>query len=82
MHVSIHSKSPGFKTLLLSVPTKTGELLEEIPLEDYYWKGGILFYRSYGSSQEYYQPIDQNVFPPNLSQQVIEQNYIREQNLY
>ena len=77
MHVSIHSKAPGFKVLLLSVPTPTGELLEEIPLEDYYWKEGTLFYRAYGSSQEYYQSIDQSVFPANLSQQAIEQNYIR-----
>ena len=77
MHVSIHSKAPGFKVLLLSVPTTTGELLEEIPLEDYYWKEGNLFYRAYGSSQEYYQSIDQSVFPANLSQQAIEQNYIR-----
>lgn len=79
MHVSIHSKSPGFKVLLLSIPSKTGELLEEIPLEDYYWKEGVLFYRSYGSSQEYYQSVDQDVFPVNLSQQAIEQNYIRTQ---
>lgn len=77
MHVSIHSKALGFKVLLLSVPTKTGELLEEIPIEDYYWKEGTLFYRAYGSSLEYYQSIDQSVFPANLSQQAIEQNYIR-----
>ena len=79
MHVSIHSKAPGFKVLLLSIPSKTGELVEEIPLEDYYWKESSLFYRAYGSSQAYYQLIDQNVFPSHLSQQAIEQEYIREQ---
>lgn len=77
MHVSIHSKSPGFKVKLLSIPSKSGELLEEIPIEDYYWKEGDLFYRVYGSNQGYYQLIDQNVFPANLSQQAVEQKYIR-----
>ena len=79
MHVSIHSKPPGFKVLLLSIPSKTGELVEEIPLEDYYWKERSLFYRAYGNSQAYYQLIDQNVFPAHLSQPAIEQEYIREQ---
>ena len=77
MHVSIHSKPPGFKVQLLSIPSKSGELFEEIPLEDFYWNEGQLFYRAYGSNQGYYQFIDQNVFPANLSQQAIEQEYIR-----
>ena len=79
MHVSIHSKSPGFKVQLLAIPSKTGELLEEIPLENYYWKGEQLFYRVYGSSKEYYQTIDQNRFPVSMSHQAIEQNHIKQQ---
>jgi len=79
MHVSIHSKSPGFKVQLLAIPSTSGEPLEEIPLEDYYWKEGQLFYRVHGSSKDYYQVIDRDRFPADLSHQAIEAQYIKQQ---
>ena len=79
MHVSIHSKPPGFSVQLLKIPSPSGEIIEEIPIEDYYWKDSQLYYRSYGSSEGYYQTIDQNAFPSNLTLAAIEQSYIGEQ---
>ena len=76
MHVSIHSKPPGFSVQLLKIPSPSGEIIEEIPIDNYYWKDSQLYYRSYGSSEGYYQTIDQNAFPSNLTPAAIEQSYI------
>lgn len=80
MHVSIHSKPPGFSVQLLKIPSPSGEIIEEIPIEDYYWKDGQLYYRAYGSSEGYYQSIDQNIFPSSLTSTAIAQTYIAQQN--
>lgn len=82
MHVSIHSKPPGFSVQLLKIPSAAGPLLEEIPIEDYYWKKDSLYYRTYGSAEGYYQAINQNVFPSKLSPQTIEKAYIKKQNFF
>ena len=80
MHVSVHSKPPGFSVQLLKIPSPSGEIIEEIPIEDYYWKDGQLYYRAYGSSEGYYQSIDQNIFPSSLTSTAIVQTYITQQN--
>lgn len=80
MHLSIHSKAPGFSIQLLGIPSSTGGLIEEIPIEDYYWKHDVLFYRTYGSSENYYQSIPKEDFPTAMSHQSIEQEYIQTQH--
>lgn len=79
MHVSIHSKAPGFTVQLLRIPSQSGELLEEIAIESYYWDKSVLFYRTYGSSEDYYQSIDQHIFPAEMTQGEIQKAYIKEQ---
>lgn len=79
MHLSIHSKPPGFTVQLLTLPSNDGGIIEEIPIEDYYWENGALLYRTYGSSETYYQSMTKTAFAPNLTQEKIEQDYISTQ---
>ena len=76
MHVSIHSKGPGFSSLLLLVPNVNGTIIEELPISDYYWEGNQLFYRTVGVYDAEYQALAVNRFPSQLSKDEIVQQFI------
>ena len=76
MHVSIHSKGPGFSSLLLLVPNVNGTIIEELPISDYYWEENQLFYRTVGVYDAEYQALAVNRFPSQLSKDEIVQQFI------
>lgn len=82
MHVSIHSKPPGFSTVLLLVPNQTGAIIEEIPISDYYWEKDKLYYKSLGVYTANYKILDLSNFPSNVSKEVITQKYIQQRTFY
>lgn len=81
MHLSIHSKPPGFKVDMLTIPTQDksdqsilSELIfgksnssTEIPIESYELKNGSLVYEEYASDGLHGQvrQIDLSLFPEN-----------------
>ena len=82
MHVSIHSKPPGFSTVLLLVPNQIGEIIEEIPISDYYWEKDKLYYKSLGIYTPNYKTLDLSNFPSNESNEVITQKFIQQRTFY
>lgn len=82
MHVSIHSKPPGFSTVLLLVPNQIGEIIEEIPISDYYWEKDKLYYKSLGVYTPNYKILDLSNFPSNVSKEVITQKFIQQRTFY
>jgi len=82
MHVSIHSKPPGFSTVLLLVPNQIGEIIEEIPISDYYWEKDKLYYKSQGIYTPNYKTLDLSNFPSNESKEVITQKFIQQRTFY
>ena len=76
MHVSIHSKGPGFSSLLLLMPNVNGTIIEELPISDYYWEGNQLFYKTVGVYDAEYQALAVNRFPSQLSKDEIVQQFI------
>lgn len=82
MHVSIHSKPPGFSTVLLLVPNQIGEIIEEIPISDYYWEKDKLYYKSLGIYTPNYKTLDLSNFPSNVSKEVITQKFIQQRTFY
>ena len=82
MHVSIHSKPPGFSTVLLLVPNQIGEIIEEIPISDYYWEKDKLYYKSLGIYTPNYKTLDLSNFPSNVSKEEIMQKFIQQRTFY
>lgn len=82
MHVSIHSKPPGFSTVLLLVPNQIGEIIEEIPISDYYWEKDKLYYKSLGVYTPNYKTLDLSNFPSNVSKEEIMQKFIQQRTFY
>ena len=82
MHVSIHSKPPGFSTVLLLVPNQIGEIIEEIPISDYYWEKDKLYYKSLGVYTPNYKTLNLSNFPSNVSKEVITQKFIQQRTFY
>ena len=76
MHVSIHSKPPGFTTTLLLIPSADGSLREEIPIRDYRWDGDQLFYTPYGRAVGYQQSMQSSDFSSQMSNEEITHHYI------
>lgn len=81
MHLSIHSKKPGFKVDMLTIPSQNvvdqsainalflgkSNTDTEIPISDYYWEGEKLIYTEYASDglNGVEKSIDLDVFPDN-----------------
>lgn len=83
MHLSIHSKPPGFKTQLILIPTEEDEgISEEIPVRSLRWDEEQLFIVPYGRAQGYEEIIDRSVFPAQFSQKEITNRYIVERTFY
>ena len=82
MHVSIHSKAPGFTSLLLLLPNANGTVIEELPIHDYYWEGNQLYYRTVGVYNAEHQTLAVDRFPDHLSQEEIAQKFIVSRTFY
>lgn len=82
MHVSIHSKAPGFSSLLLLVPNAEGDIIEELPISDFYWEGDRLYYRAVGVYKADYQTLAKDRFPSHLNREKIVQQFIASRTFY
>ncbi len=78
MHLSIHSKPPGHKSLLLLIPAQNGSIREEIPVIDYHWDNEQLIYQAEAVGSGYDQSINRSIFPAEMSTAEIEKNFLVE----
>ena len=79
MHLSIHSKPPGFSTQILILPNPNADQgTEEIAIDRLFWKQDQLFYNASGTPKDYLQPIDLSRYPLKTSYLDVEKSYIKE----
>ena len=79
MHLSIHSKPPGFSTQILILPNPNADQgTEEIAINRLLWKQDQLFYNASGTPKDYLQPIDLSRYPPETSYLDVEESYVQE----
>ncbi|MGB0896355.1 MAG: ABC transporter permease [Flavobacteriaceae bacterium] len=92
MHLSIHSKSPGFKTNILTIPGKpnheqsyintllfgTKNLSTELPINGFKIEDNQLFITPYTElkTSQLHKKIDLSAFPKHFSTQQISEHYI------
>lgn len=82
MHLSIHSKPPGFKTLILIIPKKRStynksiNIYEEIPISDFKILDNHIEYIDYGASMNFKKEISLSFFPKNIDIKTLEEKYI------
>lgn len=83
MHLSIHSKPPGFSTSILILPNSNTPLeTEEVAVERILWNKEQLLFQAYGTPADYLQTIDLSRYPPKTTYQDIEKNYIQEKTFF
>ena len=82
MHLSIHSKPPGFTTKLVLIPIEDGQIGEEVPVQSLRWDGEELLVVPYGRAEGYEEPIDRSSFPALLTPEEISKRYIVERTFY
>ena len=70
MHLSIHSKSPGFKTKMVIIDESSEielndsffwgskKKIKEIPIQDYYFEDSIVKIKPYHSPKDYFETLD------------------------
>ena len=79
MHLSIHSKSPGFSTQILILPNPNADQgTEEIAIDRLLWKQDQLFYIASGTPKDYIQLIDLSRYPSKTSYLDVEKSYVQE----
>ncbi|WP_252159112.1 ABC transporter permease [Candidatus Arcticimaribacter forsetii] len=79
MHLSIHSKPPGFSSKILILPSSSvHSVSEELAIDSLKWVDKKLFFHAQGTPQTYFQPIDLKRFPSNLSFHEIKEQYIKD----
>ena len=79
MHLSIHSKPPGFSTQILILPNPNADQgTEEIVINRLLWKHDQLFYNALGTPKDYLQPIDLSRYPSETSYLDVEKSYVQE----
>tara|TARA_B110000305_G_scaffold54667_1_gene60321 strand:+ start:385 stop:1416 length:1032 start_codon:yes stop_codon:yes gene_type:complete len=79
MHLSIHSKPPGFSTQILILPNPNADQgTEEIAINRLLWKQDQLFYNVSGTPKDYLQPIDLSRYPSETSYLDVEKSYVQE----
>ncbi len=79
MHVSIHSKPPGFSSQILILPNPNADQgTEEVAIDRLIWKEGQLFFNASGTPIDYIQPIDLSRYPSKTSYLDVEKNYVQE----
>ena len=87
MHLSIHSKPPGFETQLLLLPiAKSGEkgsflwgypsTYEEIPIQSWRFSNNQLEIQPYGAANGYYESISMNRLPKGVDSIQLEKKWI------
>ena len=79
MHLSIHSKPPGFSTQILILPNPNSDHgTEEVAIARLIWKQDKLFYNASGTLKDYIQPIDLSRYPSKTSYLDVEKSYVQE----
>jgi len=79
MHLSIHSKPPGFSTQIEILPNPNADQgTEEIAINRLLWKQDQLFYNASGTPKDYLQPIDLSRYPSETSYLDVEKSYVQE----
>ncbi|MEK9612901.1 MAG: ABC transporter permease [Flavobacteriaceae bacterium] len=87
MHLSIHSRPPGFSCQVLVIPhqSKHGNTSfffggvnadEEIPIQDIIWKEEGLEIKRFGNATDYYEKIEWDQFPKGINRSEIENKYL------
>ena len=87
MHLSIHSKPPGFSCKVLTIPGPLGtekkfslrgqiNSSDEIPIQEIIWKEDAVFFKRYGNATNYFEEVSFNLFPKELSKKEIENIYL------
>ena len=77
MHLSIHSKPPGFSTQILILPNSNFEKgTEEIAIEQLVWKEDKLFFQAFGTSQDYLQLVNLNRYPTQTTYKQVEDLFV------
>ena len=88
MHLSIHSKGPGFSCLLLIIPRNNsttrksffnGNITsnEEIPVKDISWVNDGILFKRYGNATDYFEKVDYNDFAEGIGRNEIEKKYLK-----
>ncbi len=91
MHLSIHSKPPGFSCMVLIIPGRDlaekksfflGDIntTEEIPIKELYWYNNGLAYKRFGNATDYFEEKNFSQFPLGTNRKVVEANYIKEKH--
>lgn len=94
MHLSIHSKPPGFEVTILTLPGKAAETSvmryvagdtnfdTEVPIQSYRWEGNTLHYSEYSDSPEVAVSNQINVSDYKLSASEFTLNNISKKTFY
>jgi len=93
MHLSIHSKPPGFNCKMLIIPNSSessnssflwGDLNpnEEIPIEEIRWLDKSLTFKRMGNGTNHFEKILFSEFSTEMKRNQIEENYIKEKVFY
>ena len=79
MHLSIHSKPPGFKTQVLILPNSSlDHASEELAIDSLIWNQEKLFYHALGTPKGYFQPIDLSKYSSKITYREIKDAYVEE----
>jgi len=77
MHLSIHSRPPGFSTQILILPNSNFQQgTEEIAIEKLVWKKDKLFYQAFETSEDYLQLVNLNRYPIETTYEQVEDLYV------
>lgn len=94
MHLSIHSKPPGFQVLILKIPLQgvvnkdfslfqgTAIFYDEIPIEEYHLVNDGIEYRIYGSQADVYEKKMLTDFPSAETPKAIAASFIEKRTFY
>jgi len=88
MHLSIHSKNPGFSCLILIIPRDTLTLRksffngnitanDEIPVKEISWVNDGILYKRYGNATDYFEKVHYKDFPDGAGRNEIERIYLK-----
>lgn len=79
MHLSIHSKPPGYTSKILRIVNSQGRITEEIPIQKIKWENNQLEYLEQGTSNSDFQPIPLELYPLGTSYSQVENEFIKDQ---
>lgn len=87
MHLSIHSKPPGFNCQILLIPRANKDskssiffgsinASEEIPVSEIRWSTSSLEFKRYGNATDYFETLSFDQFPEASNKKEIVSNYV------